>query len=190
MSERLGARRATIEDRVNKAAEIVAEKPYDAWVVWCNLNDESAMLANKIPGAVEIVGSMHEDKKEDILEQFANGNIRVLISKPSLTGFGMNWQHCNNTCFVGLNDSFEQVFQAIRRFWRFGQTKEVYAHFIASELEGAVVANIKRKEMQCEHMMRQMVKHMADLNAVNIRGAARDTLTYIPTQKVEIPSWI
>lgn len=190
VSERLCARRATIEDRVNKAAEIVAEKPHDAWVVWCNLNDESAMLADKIPGAIEIVGSMYEDKKEDILEQFANGNIRVLISKPSLTGFGMNWQHCNNTCFVGLNDSFEQVFQAIRRFWRFGQTKEVYAHFIASELEGAVVANIKRKEMQCEHMMRQMVKHMADLNAVNIRGAARDTLTYIPTQKVEIPSWI
>jgi len=190
MSERLSARRATIEDRVNKAAEIVAQKTDTPWVIWCNLNDESNMLANKIPGAVEIVGSMSEEKKEDILEQFANGNIRVLISKPSLTGFGMNWQHCNNTVFVGLNDSFEQIYQAIRRFWRFGQTKPVYAHFIASEIEGAVVANIKRKELQCEHMMRQMVKHMADLNAINIRGAVRDTLNYIPTHKMELPSWI
>jgi hypothetical protein len=102
----------------------------------------------------------------------------------------MNWQHCHNTVFVGLNDSFEQIYQAIRRFWRFGQKNEVYAHFIASEIEGAVVNNIKRKEQQCEHMMRQMVKHMADLSATNIRGAARDTLKYIPTSTMEIPSWI
>ena len=190
MSERLSARRATIEDRVKKSAQVVAEKPSDNWVVWCNLNDESAMLASLIPGAVEIVGSMNEDRKEKILDEFAAGNIRVLISKPSLTGFGMNWQHCHNTVFVGLNDSFEQIYQAIRRFWRFGQKNEVYAHFIASEIEGAVVNNIKRKEQQCEHMMRQMVKHMADLSATNIRGAARDTLKYIPTSTMEIPSWI
>jgi superfamily II DNA or RNA helicase len=190
MSERLKARRATVDDRCQKAAEIVAEKPNDVWVIWCNLNDESQMLADIIPGAVQIVGSMPEEKKEQILEDFAVGNIRVLISKPSLTGFGMNWQHCHNTCFVGLNDSFEQIYQAIRRFYRFGQKNEVYAHFIASELEGAVVANIKRKELQAQHMMDQMVKHMADLNAVNIRGAKRDTLSYVPTQKMEMPSWI
>lgn len=190
MGERLSARRATIDDRVKRAAEIVNEKRDTPWVIWCNLNDESAMLADIVPDAVEIVGSMSEEKKEDILEQFANGNIRVLVSKPSLTGFGMNWQHCNNTCFVGLNDSFEQIYQAIRRFWRFGQAKEVYAHFIASEIEGAVVANIKRKELQCEHMMQQMIKNMADLNAVNIRGAVRDTLSYIPTQNMEMPQWI
>ncbi len=190
LGERLGARRATINERVKRAADIVAEKPNDIWVVWCNLNDESAALAQAIPGAVEIVGSMSEDKKEDILEQFALGNITKLISKPSLTGFGMNWQHCNNTVFVGLNDSFEQIYQAIRRFYRFGQKNEVYAHFIASEIEGAVVANIKRKEQQCQHMTAQMIKHMADLNAVNIRGAARETMDYVPTQKMEMPKWI
>jgi superfamily II DNA or RNA helicase len=190
MGERLSARRATIEDRVKKAAQVVAEKPSDNWVIWCNLNDESSMLASLIPGAVEIVGSMNEDRKEKILDEFAAGNIRVLISKPSLTGFGMNWQHCHNTVFVGLNDSFEQIYQAIRRFWRFGQKNEVYAHFIASEIEGAVVNNIKRKEQQCEHMMRQMVKHMADLSATNIRGAARDTLSYIPNEKIILPSFI
>jgi hypothetical protein len=190
MGERLSARRATIDERVNKAAEIVTQKTDTPWVIWCNLNDESAMLANRIPDAVEIVGSMSEEKKEDILESFANGAIRVLVSKPSLTGFGMNWQHCNNTVFVGLNDSFEQIYQAIRRFWRFGQTKPVYAHFIASEIEGAVVANIKRKELQCEHMMRQMVKHMSDLSAENVRGAARDTLSYIPNETIILPNFL
>lgn len=190
LGERLAARRATIEDRVDEAAKIVDEKRSDPWVVWCNLNDESHMLAQKIHGAVEIVGSMDEKKKEKILEDFSLGNIRVLISKPSLSGFGMNWQHCSDTAFVGLNDSFEQVYQAIRRFWRFGQTKEVTAHFIASEMEGAVVSNIKRKEKQCEHMMRQMVKHMADLTAVNIRGAKRDTLSYIPAEDMKLPSFI
>lgn len=190
MGDRLKARRATIEDRVNKAVEIVNEKKDTPWVIWCNLNDESAMLANRIPDAVEIVGSMTEDKKEQILEGFANGSIRVLVSKPSLTGFGMNWQNCSNTVFVGLNDSFEQIYQAIRRFWRFGQKNEVYAHFIASEIEGAVVQNIKRKEEQCEHMMRQMVKHMADLSAASIKGAVRDTTNYKPQEKMEMPSWI
>lgn len=190
MSERLAARRSTIEDRCKKAAEIVAQKPNDAWVVWCNLNDESALLADMIPDSVEIIGSMDETKKEKILEDFSTGKIRILISKPSLTGFGMNWQHCHNTCFVGLNDSFEQIYQAIRRFWRFGQKNEVNAHFIASEIEGNVVNNIKRKEAQAEHMMQQMIKHMADLSAQNIRGAARDTASYIPTTKMEMPQWI
>lgn len=190
MGERLSARRATINERVQRAADIVAEKPDTPWVVWCNLNDESAMLADLIPGAVEITGSMPEEKKEDILEQFALGNIRVLISKPSLTGYGMNWQHCSNTVFVGLNDSFEQIYQAIRRFYRFGQTKPVHAHFIASEIEGAVVANIKRKEIQAQHMMDQMVKHMADLSTKSVRGAVRDTLSYIPNEEIQIPSFL
>lgn len=190
MSERLKARRATIEDRVDKAAKIVNEKKNDCWVIWCNLNDESAMLAEKIQGAVEVKGTDKDDKKEKILEDFANGHIRVLVTKPSICGFGMNWQHCNHTCFVGLNDSFEQIYQAIRRFWRFGQKKEVYAHFIASELEGAVVNNIKRKENQAEHMMDMMIKHMADLSADNIRGAIRDTASYVPQEKIELPTWM
>ncbi len=189
MGERLKARRATINERVAKAAEI-ANASKECFVVWCNLNDESSQLVSAIDGAVEIVGSQSEEKKLQILHDFAKGNIRVLISKPSLTGFGLNWQHCHNTIFVGLNDSFEQIYQAIRRFWRFGQKNEVYAHFIASELEGAVVANIKRKEEQAEHMANQMIKHMADLSSASIRGAVRETASYLPTENMEIPSWI
>lgn len=190
MKDRLKARRATVDDRCKKAAEIIADKPNDIWVVWCNLNDESAMLANLIDGSVEVKGSDTDKKKEQVLDDFAKGNIRVLITKPSICGFGMNWQHCHNTCFVGLNDSFEQIYQAIRRFWRFGQKNEVYAHFIASEIEGAVVQNIKTKEKKAQHMMSQMIKHMADLSAENIRGAVRETASYKPQTQMEIPSWI
>lgn len=189
MSERLKARRATIEDRVDKAAEIVNDSK-ETWVIWCNLNDESTMLAEKIKGAVEIRGSMPEEQKEKILDDFSLGRIDKLVTKSSISGWGMNWQHCHNTCFVGMNDSFEQLYQAVRRFWRFGQKEEVYAHFIASELEGAVVNNIKRKEQQAEHMMKKMIQHMADLSAVNIRGAVRDTLSYLPQERMDMPSWI
>ena len=139
---------------------------------------------------MELSCADNESRKEEKLDQFSEGNIRVLVTKPSLCGAGMNWQHCHNTIFVGLNDSFEQVYQAIRRFWRFGQKNEVHAHFIASELEGAVVANIKRKEAQAEHMMQQMVAHMADLSAASIKGAVRETAIYQPNEKMEIPSWI
>jgi hypothetical protein len=102
----------------------------------------------------------------------------------------MNWQHCADTGFVGLNDSFEQVYQAVRRFWRFGQTRPVNVHFIAAETEGAVVANLKRKESDAERMASAMVAHMADLSAETIRGATRDRAEYHPTQPVRLPSFL
>ena len=188
LGERLSARRATIKDRVYKAAEIV--NGHDAHVVWCNLNSESEALADAIDGAVEVKGGDSDEKKESALSAFLDGNIRVLISKPSICGFGMSWQHCHNTTFVGLNDSFEQIYQAIRRFWRFGQKHEVTAHFIASELEGAVVSNIQRKEEQAEHMARKMIANMADINAANIRGAIRETAEYLPQLTMQIPTFV
>ena len=189
MSERLGARRSSIEERVQAAAEIVATKPDAPWVLWCNLNDESAALTSAIPGAVEVRGSDKDDDKERKLLAFATGEIRVLVTKPSIAGFGCNWQHCADTVFVGLNDSFEQVFQAVRRFWRFGQKRPVTAHFIASELEGAVVANLRRKEADAEHMAAQMVAHMADLSAENLKGMARDAAGYVPAP-VPLPAFM
>lgn len=189
LQERLGARRSSVRERVDATVEIVATKPNATWVVWCQLNDESAALAKAIPGSVEIVGADDEDVKERKLEDFALGRIRVLISKPSITGYGCNWQHCADTVFCGLNDSFEQVFQAIRRFWRFGQTKPVTAHFIASELEGAVVANLRRKEADAERMADAMVAHMADLSAHDLRGASRDKADYAP-KRVPLPHFI
>jgi superfamily II DNA or RNA helicase len=172
LQERIQARRDTIEERVAAAAALVnaSDQP---WVVWCNLNAESDALVTAIPGAVQVSGSDSPEHKETAMLDFADGKIRVLVTKPSIAGFGMNWQHCANVAFVGLSDSWEQYYQAVRRCWRFGQTKEVNVHVITAETEGAVVANIKRKEEDAETMAREMVEHMGDLSAEEIRGASR-----------------
>jgi len=188
MQERLGARRATVKERVALAAQMTpGDRPF---VWWCNLNAESEGLAKAIPGAVEVRGSDSEDDKERKLIDFSEGRIRVLVTKPSICGFGMNWQHCADTGFVGLNDSFEQVFQSIRRFWRFGQTKPVNVHFIAAETEGAVVANLRRKEADADRMAASMVLHMADLSSQEVRGMVRTIPDYHPTVPVELPAFL
>ena len=188
MQERLAARRSTVDERVLKAASVTPSEGPFVW--WCNLNAESEALARAIPGAVEVRGSDDEPVKERKLIDFSEGRIRVLITKPSICGFGMNWQHCCETGFVGLNDSFEQVYQAQRRFWRFGQDKPVTVHFIAAETEGAVVANLKRKEADADRMAAAMVLHMADLSTKAVRGQARDKPSYNPQQSVKLPSWL
>lgn len=188
MQERLAARRDTVAERVALAASITpADLPF---VWWCNLNAEAEALAKAIPGAVNLTGSDSDDEKERKLVAFSAGEIRVLISKPSICGHGMNWQHCADTGFVGLSDSFEQVYQAIRRFWRFGQTKPVNVHFIAAETEGAVVANLRRKEADAERMAAAMVKHMADLSSAEVRGTVRTTASYNPDKPMIIPEFL
>jgi hypothetical protein len=188
LSERLTARRNSIAERVAKAVELTPANGPFVW--WCNLNAESDALAAAIPGAVEVRGSDKEDEKERKLVAFSAGEIRVLITKPTICGFGMNWQHCADTGFVGLNDSFEQVYQATRRFWRFGQTRPVTVHFVAASTEGAVLENLRRKEADAERMGAAMVAHMADLSSEIIHGAGRATDSYAPTVPVQIPNWL
>jgi superfamily II DNA or RNA helicase len=178
MLERNQARRDSIEDRVAKCAELVNNST-EQWVIWCHLNDESEMLAKAIPGAVDVKGSDSIDKKEDAIDSFTDGKLRVLITKPSIAGFGMNWQHCHNTAFVGLSDSWEQYYQAIRRFYRFGQTKIVNVHVISAESEGAVVENIKRKETQNTLMGEQMVEHMKASMQKEILGTSQEKAIYV-----------
>jgi superfamily II DNA or RNA helicase len=188
LQERIAARRDTVEERVAIAAQNTpSDRPF---VWWCNLNSESEALAKAIPGAVEVRGSDDDAAKERKLEAFTAGDIRVLITKPSIAGFGMNWQHCADTGFVGLNDSFEQIYQSERRFWRFGQKKPVNVHFIAAETEGAVVANLKRKEADAERMAAAMVMHMADLSSATVRGMVRDRPDYAPTKPVILPDFL
>ncbi len=188
LSERLKARRESIAERVAKAVELTpAEGPF---VWWCNLNAEADALVAAIPGAVQVSGSDKEDEKEQKLKAFSAGEIRILVTKPKICGFGMNWQHCADTGFVGLNDSFEQVYQAVRRFWRFGQTRPVTVHFVAASTEGAVLENLKRKEADAERMGAAMVAQMADLSSDIIHGAARATDEYKPTIPVAVPFWL
>lgn len=188
LQERIAARRDTVADRVELAAQITPrDKPF---VWWCQLNAEADSLAKAIPGSVNLSGADNDETKERKIADFLSGKTRVLISKPTVCGFGLNFQHCADTGFVGLNDSFEQVFQAIRRFWRFGQTKPVSVHFIAAETEGAVVANLRRKEADADRMAASMVLHMADLSNENIRGMVRDRPDYDPQQPFIIPAFI
>ena len=188
MQERLGARRDTVEERVALAASITPADRTFVW--WCNLNAESEALVKAIPGAVELRGSDSDDDKERKIAAFLTGTIRVLVTKSSIAGFGLNFQHCADTGFVGLNDSFEQVFQAVRRFWRFGQTKPVNVHFIAAETEGAVVANLRRKEADADRMAASMILHMADLSRAEVSGLVRTVPDYNPTQPIVLPDFV
>lgn len=189
LTERQKARRSTVDARVAACAELVNSSD-EIFLVWCDLNAESEMLTRMIPGAVEVKGSDKASHKEKALMDFATGKIRVLVTKPKIAGFGMNWQVCANMAFVGLSDSFEQVFQAIRRCYRFGQTRPVTAHMITSSLEGATADNIKRKEADFRKMVGEMVKYTKEITSVSIRSADRDATDYLPAKQIIIPDWL
>ena len=146
LSEQRQARKASLVDRVKLAAGAVNAEPSEPWLVWCDLNDESAALTAAIPGAVEVTGSDSAEHKETAMEDFIAGKIRVLVSKPSILGWGVNLQHCARVAYVGLSHSFEAWYQSIRRVYRFGQKRAVECHVITSDGEGAVVTNLKRKQ--------------------------------------------
>ena len=189
LSERRDARRASMADRVAECAAMVNSdnKP---WVVWCDLNAEGEALRKSIPGAVEIAGADDVDTKESRLRDFAEGRTRVLITKPSIAGWGLNWQHCDRMAFVGVTDSFEAFYQSIRRCWRFGQKNEVHAHVFASEAEGAVVANLKRKERDAIAMSESLSAETRDAVMQQVTGSTRHTNTYHPAQLVAVPSFL
>lgn len=153
-------RAATVDDRVARAVELVAAEPDEPWLLWCGRNDEAALLADGIPGAVNVHGSMSPEEKAEHLLAFAHGEIQHLVTKPSIAGFGMNWQHCARTCFVGLSDSWEQYYQAIRRCWRYGQTRPVHAHVVLSDIESGIAENVNRKDREASAMVAEMVSAM------------------------------
>lgn len=157
LMQRREARRSSTDERVGVVAKLVNATP-GPWVVWCDLNAESGALTAAIDGALEIRGSDDIEEKEQALGAFASGEARVLVSKPSICGWGLNWQHCAQMAFVGLSDSFEGYYQAVRRCWRFGQKRPVTVHVVSSELEGAVVANIKRKGAMAEEMAAELTE--------------------------------
>jgi len=166
--ERRRARRDSLPKRVAIAAEMVNNSD-EPWLIWCDLNAESDALRKAIPDAVEVAGKHSHDYKTDAMMGFSEGRYRVIVTKPTIAGFGMNWQHCNNMAFVGLSDSYEQQYQAIRRCWRFGQDKPVHVHVITSTTEGAVVDNIRRKEKQANMLFDNVVRHVAIHSELNMR---------------------
>lgn len=188
LTEQRHARRNSLDDRVARTAELVNSEPDESWVVWCELNDESAALAQSIPDAIELSGSDDLDAKEAKLRAFTSGDARVLVTKPSIAGFGMNWQHCARTIFCGIGHSFEAYYQAVRRFHRFGQQRRVNVHIVYSEAELAVMENLRRKEAEAKEMTDHMVALMAA--HTTLAPQTRTENTYAPGIEMEIPSWL
>lgn len=189
MQERRQVRKESIKYRVEKAAKLVNESD-DLWLVWCNLNDESAALKSSIKHSVEVKGSDDPEFKEKAMIDFADGKIKCLISKPTIAGLGMNFQVCSKMAFVGLSDSFEQYYQAVRRCWRFGQNQKVTAYIITEEREGRVVDNIKRKERDMQIMFSEMVEHMRKITTSEIQHTSRRSTPYVPNTKMMLPNFI
>ena len=189
LNERREARRNSLDDRVEAAAEI-ANGTDEQVLVWCDLNAESEALAEAINGAVEVRGSQTPDFKENAMNGFTDGVNRVLVSKPSIAGYGMNWQQCNTMIFVGLSDSFEAYYQAVRRCWRFGQKRPVKVYIIISEAEGCVKQNIERKQADAQRMTKELVKYTKDILSAEIRHTSRMIENYITVERMEMPAWI
>jgi len=188
LDERREARKESLQDRVNKAVELV--QGMESCLLWCDYNDESTALSKAINGAVEVKGFDTPEHKENTLIGFATGDVKYLVTKPKIAGFGMNWQNCNNMIFCGLSDSYERFYQAIRRCYRFGQTKEVNVHVIISEKEESVLNNVKRKEELAQQMSTNMVKLTSEILKNEIKNTTRNVTEYIPKQEIIIPNWL
>lgn len=187
LAERRASRRNSLEKRVARAAEL-ANADKDQWIIWCDLNDEGDAITESIPDAIQVKGADTNEHKENALNNFAQGDLRVLVSKPSIAGFGMNFQKCHKVIFVGLSDSYEAFYQAIRRCWRFGQNHTVDCYVICSDGDGAVIANIKRKDDQANEMFDSVVKAMSGIS--DVAASKRNEMTYNPTQKIAYPKWL
>lgn len=176
--EREEARR-TITERCEKAAELMEHDR--AGVVWCHLNAEGDLLEKLIPDAVQVSGSDSIEAKEEALQAFSHGDIRVLVTKPKIGAWGLNWQHANHMTFFPSH-SYEQYYQAVRRMWRFGQTSPVTVDIVATEGGKHALENLRRKSEQADKMFVSLVAHMNDAMRVERGGEF--------TALVEVPTWL
>ncbi len=188
ITDRAKVRRGTLEERVTAAAAVV-NRDSEQWIVWCGLNDESALLAKMIPDGVEVKGSDSPDTKAAALEAFQSGKHRVLISKVAICGFGMNFQNAHKMVFVGLGDSFEQYYQAIRRCYRFGQKKAVEVYIVLSELEEPIYRNVLRKEAEARKMSEKLIANVKEFEREEMAEIS-ERVDYNPQVAMKVPTWL
>lgn len=177
LSDQQKARRTTVEVKGDAIAQKVNSDD-GQWLIWCDLNAESEYLASSIPDAVEVRGSDTDEHKEKSMLGFADGTIRVLVTKPSIAGFGMNWQNCHQMAFCGLSHSYEQFYQAVRRCWRYGQTQPVSVDVVVSDQETAIVANVISKRDASDEMKEQMTRRSMRIRT-DESMTARDSMPYV-----------
>ena len=187
LNEQRDARRESLSARVAECAEMV-NADSDPWLVWCDLNAEGDALETAISGAVQISGADSLDAKVEKIRKFLSGEARVLVTKPKVAGMGLNLQHCAKEAFVGVTHSFEAYYQAVRRCWRFGQTREVFVHLFCSEREGPVLESLRRKEEDAVIMVAEMLKHVSIHQ--DIAQTIREHDDYNPQQDIRIPDWL
>lgn len=188
LQERREARKESLDKRVEVTKEIVEE--LDCCLIWCDYNDESSALKKAINDAIEVKGSDDPEHKKNAMLGFSKGEVKYLVSKPSICGFGMNWQHCNNMVFCGLSDSYEKFYQAIRRCYRFGQTNEVNVHIVISERELSVLENIKRKQEQHLKMSKSMISIIGDITKSELNNYELKKSDYVPVEKMQLPNFM
>lgn len=188
LTERREARKESLELRCKKAAELV-NSSNEQWLVWCDLNDESARLSELISESVEVKGSDKSEYKSNSMLAFSDGTVKCLITKPKIAGFGMNWQNCHNMIFTGLSDSYEQYYQAVRRCWRFGQEKPVNVYIIISAKEGCVKENIERKQCDFQKMQSEMTELTKEITKKELKSTCRISTPYEPTKEMKLPDW-
>lgn len=178
-------KRITLEGRADAIAAAVAADPGEPWIVWCDTDDEADALTSRIGGAIEVRGSMSPDLKEDRLTAFSSGHAPVLVSKPRICGYGLNWQHCARMAFVGLSFSYEAYYQAVRRCWRFGQKRSVEVHIALADTERPILDAVRLKAAAHEMMKTEMVAAMR-----RAHQSAEAKVTYQPRKRLEAPAWL
>jgi len=178
LAEIRSEQRRTVEARADRVADLVDAEPDEPWIIWCYRNAEAEAACKRIDEAVEVRGSDDPETKAKRLREFASGEIDVLVTKPSIAGFGLNWQHCARVAFLGLSYSYEQFYQAVRRCWRFGQDCEVHAWMVVAETEGRVLEAIKRKQRESEQMHERMVAAMDGVDLSEATASVSESTTY------------
>ena len=188
LTERRQARKDSLELRCGKAAELVNNSD-EQWIVWCDMNDESYKLHELINESVEVQGSDKDTHKSKSMLDFSKGDIKCLVTKPKIAGFGMNWQNCHNMIFTGLSDSYEQYYQALRRCWRFGQKEQVNVYIIISAKEGCVKENIERKQTDFLKMQSEMTELTKEITKKELKSTCRISTPYEPHTTMILPQW-
>jgi hypothetical protein len=179
-------KRQTSAARADAVAALVAAEPDETWLIWCDTDDESGALAKRLPGAIEVRGSHPAERKEAALTEFVTNAGKSLITKPSIAGAGMNFQHCARVAFIGRSFSYESWYQAVRRCWRFGQTRNVIVHLIVAEGEDQIGRVIDRKAS--DHAgMKQAMREAARRN---IGRQSLSKVDYDPQYKGSLPTWM
>lgn len=181
-------KRITAEPRAVKCAEIVAERPDEQFLVWCYTDYEADLLKKLIPDAVEVRGSHKPEYKEQCAMDFVDGKIRVLISKPRIFGFGLNFQNCHNTVFCGMDFSYESYYQTVRRFWRFGQKNEVNVYIVIGSTEHQILDVIRTKEENQRLMRIGMTDQIRDFQNIELNN--RKFKLNFETPQISLPNWI